>query len=354
MQSESKFVIWVECRIAHSKLLRGACSVLVLVAVACGGSNIEQSSAATPPSPTATTPTSSDNRQSDADPSDRLAGPASTSPTLTAGAPAQPSQAVNSGAAGSAPTASVANAPATRTNGASSTPPAPSEAAPMAADSGSAAPTPPAASSGSAEWGTDCEQRPIFKAHDGALADGRQHTVAAGAQGVITYFFKAPWTGDVQLLKSRAVLDNRKVVHHWAMWAVDSTAAKDGEVRGAMGETVEALGGEQFVAGGGPGATDVELPPNVGMRMATGSNLLIELEIHYYNAGEADEADASSVELCLTSKKRPVEAAVHSLGRASFEMPPDRAHRSRAHRRCHPAHASDRCARDGSLEPAVG
>jgi hypothetical protein len=163
----------------------------------------------------------------------------------------------------------------------------------------------------------------VFRAHGVAQpGDASNFKIAAGSQLVATFYFKAPWTGEMQLLKGHAILENKKIVHHWVLWGTATATAPDGSISGTPGKETAALGGEQYVVGGGPGATDVELPADVGLRMPVGKDLLFELEVHYSNlAGEADEEDASSVELCVTSKKRPVEAAVHSLGRASFSLP---------------------------------
>jgi hypothetical protein len=170
-------------------------------------------------------------------------------------------------------------------------------------------------------WPQDCEQRIAFTAHDVAGIDRGKYRVPADSQYLATFYFKAPWTGDMQLLKSRAILDNKKVVHHWFIWGTDSTLAHPGEVRGTPEQGAQALGGEAYIASGVPGGNDVDLPPNVGIRLPTGQNLLLELEIHYSNFGGVEEEDASGIELCLTSKTRPIEAAVHSLGRSSFELP---------------------------------
>ena len=170
-------------------------------------------------------------------------------------------------------------------------------------------------------WPQDCEQRIAFTAHDVAGIDRGKYRVPADSQYLATFYFKAPWAGDMQLLKSRAILDNKKVVHHWFIWGTDSTLVHDGEVRGTPEKGADALGGEAYIASGVPGGNDVDLPPNVGIRLPTGQNLMLELEIHYSNFGGAEEEDASGIELCLTSKTRPIEAAVHSLGRSSFELP---------------------------------
>jgi hypothetical protein len=193
---------------------------------------------------------------------------------------------------------------------------------PQSAPRAAAEPGPAANGGGEDYWPTDCEQRIAFRAHDVAGIDHGKYRVPQDSQYLATFYFKAPWSGDMQLLKSRAILDNKKIVHHWFIWGTDSTLARDGEVRGTPEKGADTLGGESYIASGVPGGNDVNLPSNVGIRMPSGKNLLLELEIHYSNFGGGEEEDASGIELCITSKTRPIEAAVHSLGRSSFDLPP--------------------------------
>jgi len=93
-------------------------------------------------------------------------------------------------------------------------------------------------------------------------------------------------------------------------------------VHGAAGEWAMPFDGEQPVVQGAPGSTPVNLPPDVGLRIATGPDVVFDLEIHYSNiAGVNVEEDATRLELCLTTLKRPKEAAMHFLGRADFSVP---------------------------------
>jgi hypothetical protein len=290
-----------------------------VVAFGCGDPEIESpvsapASQAAPTSPTVTRPTSATSlsapiANTPVDPSGAVATHASGTPTTPD----------NLGAAGSAAT--------TRPSSSASVPsmaggPATPDSAPGATPQILASsPTVPA--NDEVAWPADCEERHVFRAHGNQEAgDTTKYRIAAGAQLVTTFYFHAPWTQDMQLLKGHMTFDNKKIVHHWVLWATSMSTAQEGSFAGAVGKDTVALGGEQYVVGGGPGATDVEMPANVGLRMPTGTNLLFELEVHYSNTvGETDEEDASSVEVCVTSHKRPVEAAVHTLGRASFSLP---------------------------------
>lgn len=205
---------------------------------------------------------------------------------------------------------------------------------PAAGSSGDSAPmqpppaadpsSPPAGSPAPANtvsWPADCEEHHVLRAHGSpGTTDPSKFSVKKAEQVTATFYYKAPWTGDKQLLKTHFELDNTKVVHHWALWATVMGSAADGSIDAAEEST--ALGGEQFVAGGGAGGNDVDLPPNVGLRLPSGGSLLFELEVHYFNAvSENDELDGSSIELCVTSKKRPIEAAIHTMGLGTFTLP---------------------------------
>lgn len=188
---------------------------------------------------------------------------------------------------------------------------------PAAGDtSGAGAPPPDAIT-----WPEDCEERYMLRAHGEAVPnDPTKFKVKAGDQLQAVFYFKAPWTGDRQLFKSHFHLDNPKVVHHWALWATATASAPDWSID--VSEESMSLGGEQYVAGGGAGGDDLELPPNIGLRLPIGSSLLFELELHYFNGvSDSDELDGSSFEMCVSSKKRQIEAAIHTMGLGTFTLP---------------------------------
>lgn len=173
-------------------------------------------------------------------------------------------------------------------------------------------------------WPADCERRFVFKAHGrSAAADSSKYALLPGAEHVESFYFSAPWNHDMQLLQSREHIDNRKIVHHWMLYALDTAAPDDGEIRSNTEQLIAtSVGGGQFVLGGVPGATDLTLPDGIGLRLPSGKTPMFSLEVHYFNAGAQVEEDASAIEICVTSKKRPVEAAAHWLGTLQFNLPP--------------------------------
>lgn len=173
-----------------------------------------------------------------------------------------------------------------------------------------------------ADWPADCEERHVFRVHGVSTpGDTSKYRVPAGEQWVATFYYKSPWSGDIQLLQTRARIDNPKILHHWTLLVTQNNQALDGTIRAQIDTRPELIGGELPLISGAPGATDLKLPTDIGLRMTGGANLLFELEIHYFNAGTRDEEDGSGIEVCVTHKKRPIAAAIHTLGRNSFMLP---------------------------------
>lgn len=176
-------------------------------------------------------------------------------------------------------------------------------------------------------WPADCEAHHTFRAHNVAGADDTtKKQVAAGAQYYASYYYRAPFDGEVQGLKFRSIIDNKKIVHHWILYGVDSSSEQDGAVHGGEGQPIGSMEGEFYIAGWAPGAPDIEMPNDVGLHMPTGGTATFRLEIHYFNTSPnaVVEQDASGVEFCTTSKKRKEEAAVHWLGTTNLRIPAGR------------------------------
>jgi hypothetical protein len=121
--------------------------------------------------------------------------------------------------------------------------------------------------------------------------------------------YAAPW-GDkkVQVVSYRPLIDNTQVIHHWILYNTAS-AVTDGS-NGACSHP-----GATFITGWAPGGKASEMPPDVGFGVP---GVGFTLEVHYNNQVGEGQLDASGVELCVTEKLRPQEAAVHWLGTANL------------------------------------
>lgn len=174
-------------------------------------------------------------------------------------------------------------------------------------------------------WPADCEVRRVFRAHgESKPGDTSKYRVAANAQYVVNFYFDSPWKEDMQLLAARPLVDNRAVVHHWVLWAIQKAGPREGEIVGGPDQLYPS--GDPTVAplmAAGAGSTDLEMPEGVGLGVGRGDEIEFMLDVHYVNLGSDEvQPDASGVEVCLTSKKRPNEAALHELGKLSFQLPP--------------------------------
>lgn len=170
------------------------------------------------------------------------------------------------------------------------------------------------------EWPSDCETRHAFLAH-GTTPDAKKYPVPPGAQYYRVFYFARPWPSDVQILKARSLVDNHKVVHHWTLYTVNNDDVRDGEISGGPNGTFDTpnLSDSIGIYSAGPGASDLEMPDGIGLRVP--ETPALALEIHYFNASDSMEEDSTGVEVCVTSKKRPVEAASHQLGKVEFLLP---------------------------------
>lgn len=244
--------------------------------------------------------------------------------------------------AGAADAGGIASQPAAADGGSSGSQPSAPDAAGaggpgvISGSAGDAGGAPPSgaqtdagaqAGGGGAEysWPADCEDHHIFRAHNAnGLQDTSKKVIAPRAQYYASYYFRAPWTTqEVQGLKFRSIIDNTRIVHHWILYGVDSSTEQDGSVQGGAGEGIGTMQGEFYIAGWAPGAPDIALPDGVGLHMPTGAAATFRLEVHYFNTApdSVAEEDASGVEFCVTSHKRPQEAAIHWLGTTNITVP---------------------------------
>ena len=206
---------------------------------------------------------------------------------------------------------------------------APSQPAKMAAPVSTATPTTStmpvtAAADASEAWPEDCKERFVFRAHGHpGDADPSKYALASGDERVVTFYFDAPWTIDaVQLLKNKERIDNPKIVHHWMLYLVDNSEHKDGEILDDHNNvSFNTLLDQQSVLGGIPGSGDITMPDGVGLHLPTGKKLTYALSIHYFNATEITQTDASGVEICVTDAKRAADASTHWVGKLSFNLP---------------------------------
>lgn len=138
-----------------------------------------------------------------------------------------------------------------------------------------------------------------------ASAAGDKYTVPTTPDLYHCFDYATPW-GDkkVQVVSARPLIDNSRVIHHWILYNTAS-AVTDGN-NGACSHP-----GATFITGWAPGGLPMEMPADVGLGVDGAG---FTLETHYNNTVGEGQQDESGVELCVTEKLRPNEAAVHWLG----------------------------------------
>lgn len=119
--------------------------------------------------------------------------------------------------------------------------------------------------------------------------------------------YDPPWgSKKVQVVSAQPIIDNSRVIHHWILYNTPGSVT-NGAHAGCSGAHPNAA----FIVGWAPGGNGLDLPDDVGLRTEGGG---FSLETHYNNTTGGAEPDASGVEICVTEKLRPKEAAVHWLG----------------------------------------
>jgi hypothetical protein len=170
----------------------------------------------------------------------------------------------------------------------------------------------------------DCQEFFEFRAHGAQVENDTTpyvvpNNLEKGGNQYTCFYFDPPYADGSQALFFKGILDDTRVLHHWLLYGTDAKAHPSG----TSGPCSAAQPGSYLIAGWAPGATDVELPPNVGLDLPSGPNGGLILEVHYYNAQGHDAHDRSGVQVCTAPPNtREHTAAVHFLGSEGICIPP--------------------------------
>jgi hypothetical protein len=125
-------------------------------------------------------------------------------------------------------------------------------------------------------------------------------SVSAGVEVHPQVVFDAPWGDEkVQAIAFHPITDNKKVLHHWILYANSGGA---------------------FLTGWAPGDDERQaFPADIGMNMPTGKQSL-RLDMHYFNTmGTQTEKDQSGLEVCVVKGEHlRKNAAAVTMSFASF------------------------------------
>jgi mono/diheme cytochrome c family protein len=149
-------------------------------------------------------------------------------------------------------------------------------------------------------WPAECTPDKIFKVQ--AQQGGQPYKVQADWEDNVAITVPVPWagkvSGNVQAVAIKPLSTNKKVVHHWILYA----------------------GTSQFITSWSPGKEAEIFPDDIGVYMPTSGSF--RLNMHYYNKGGAAADDSSGAEICITNKLRPKTATTNMFGPIALSVPP--------------------------------
>jgi len=133
------------------------------------------------------------------------------------------------------------------------------------------------------------------------------------------FYFDNPFQEKAQLIATDALIDNKKVLHHYLLY-YEPAGAEPGTHRSCLGvHSAESV----LINSWAPGEPGIRMPEGVGMALPTGPDFVLMLEVHYHNSAlHADASDQSGLSLCATTKLRQNEAATHWLGSEAILLAP--------------------------------
>jgi mono/diheme cytochrome c family protein len=159
----------------------------------------------------------------------------------------------------------------------------------------------PASGAAEFKWPAECTPDKIYKVQ--AHQNGQPYNVPANWEDNVSISIPVPWagkvSGDVHALAIKPLNNNKRVVHHWILFA----------------------GTLEFITSWSPGKPAETFPPDVGVYMPTSGTF--SLNMHYYNKGNSSaEKDESGAEICITTQLRPKTATTKMFGPFLLSIPP--------------------------------
>ena len=247
-----------------SRWLRAWLLLIVAITHACANDLLKHTGVEAPADP----PAQSDSGEAPPAPMDALPDPPDPVPARDA---ATPSQQADAAAPERPPPEPPRMSPTSIPDAAVPERAAEDAAAPERPEDAAAPERPAAPPRADDAWPADCDSREKFIAHGmSSRTDTSKYRLEPEAQHLATFIFSLPWGADsVQLLEARPVVDNAKVVHHWALYAGTAPTWLAGTVlvQPSSGATGDDPTDPKFVVGGGPGVGPIRLPDGVGMRV---------------------------------------------------------------------------------------
>jgi hypothetical protein len=113
----------------------------------------------------------------------------------------------------------------------------------------------------------------------------------------------------------RPIADDKRVIHHFILFGQSAPGGADGSHTPAC--VTPNIAGVQ-VGGWAPGGGGGIFESDVGLRLGYP---YLQLQLHYNNENVIGSSDASGIEMCLTTERRPNIAGVITLGTDNVSIP---------------------------------
>jgi hypothetical protein len=135
------------------------------------------------------------------------------------------------------------------------------------------------------------------------------------ADRLVCYGFNLNNTGKRQIVGFAPRVDNGAVLHHASLLLADAAFPSTPQ------DCPESAGmaAWRVVYGWAPGAGPLSLPKDVGFAADPGAEFVVQL--HYVNATDAAQADASGFGLCTTDALRSFDADIMAFGTHEISIP---------------------------------
>lgn len=146
------------------------------------------------------------------------------------------------------------------------------------------------------------------------------YVTSGSSDEFICFTFDPKLTKESYLNGTGFVPGNPKVVHHILLF---SDPMNEGEAQDAADGKADGsyrcfggpgIGGAKLIAAWAPGGVPNNLPPEVGMTMAAGERLI--MQIHYHPAGATADPDNTAVQLRFMDTKPPYTLFTNLIGNA--------------------------------------
>jgi hypothetical protein len=128
--------------------------------------------------------------------------------------------------------------------------------------------------------------------------------------------YKVPYPATAYGLSTKPIINNKKVLHHWLLFHIQSDTGTDGNSIDEIGLQI----GKELVSGWAPGGDPPEIPPGIGIELPKVGGFMT-LEFHYFNTTGMAQPDESGVRICTTTQKPENVATLTWLGTEGINIP---------------------------------